>query len=266
MSEGSARSSIGCPAAPRRYPLVTIITVVYNARDLLVKTIEAVSQMAYPEIEHIIIDGASTDGTQDVLERYKHCISRGISEPDHGIYDAMNKGISLATGEYLWFLNAGDVPATSNVLDVMTSLEWVPDYVYGDTNLVRPDGTVLKLVRAPSRLDWRGMVNGMQVSHQSFIVRRSLAPFYDLRYRYIADQKWIVEILRVSGAGLRLKCPLSDYLLGGLSHRRFGCFVIEKIRYSFSEMALASAVWITIKDIAKAGKFYLGSVVRPRGL
>ena len=244
------------------FPRVSIITVVYNARDLLAITIEAVSRMTYPAIEYIIIDGASTDGTLNVIERYRHRIASVVSEKDRGIYEAMNKGIGLATGEYLWFINAGDTPATPEVLDDLLSGTDSPDYVYGHTNLLGFDGTVTKMARAPSRLDWRAMTHGMQVSHQSFIARREIAPLFDLRYRYIADQKWIVDILRASRCGLFAPRALSNYLMGGLSHQQYGRCVTEKIRYSFAELGWPYAVWITLEDLVKAAKFYLAGIVR----
>lgn len=243
-------------------PLVSIITVVYNAGELVAPTIEAVAGLDYPAIEHIVVDGASTDGTLGVIGRYRGKIARLLSEPDHGIYDAMNKGIALATGEYLWFLNAGDTPATANALNGLLRGEDKPDYIFGDTRLIEDDGTLRKLVRAPARLDWRAMTHGMQVSHQSFIARRAIAPMYDLRYRYIADQKWIIDILKASGQGLRVRQPLSNYLLGGLSYRRFGRFVAEKIRYSFAELHWARALWVSAEDIVKAAKFYAVRSVR----
>lgn len=244
------------------WPKVSVITVVYNAVQLLPGTIEAVLGMNYPNLEYLIIDGGSTDGTLAAIDRERHRIARVVSEQDTGIYDAMNKGIALAQGDYLWFLNAGDKPATPDVLNQLFGSGLRPDYVFGNTNLVDAVGTVLNVARAPATLHWRAMARGMQVSHQSFLVRRGIAPRYDLQYRYIADQKWIIDILRATNAGLNANAVLSSYLLGGLSHTLFSRFVKEKIRYSFAELGWARAALITMEDLLKAGKFYISTARR----
>ena len=243
-------------------PKVTVITVTYNPGPLLEPTIRAVLDLRYPSLEYIVVDGGSKDGTHDVLSRYKTRISRIIIEPDEGIYDAMNKALRLAIGEYVWFLNAGDTPGDPDVLTPLVSATPAPDFVFGDTRLVREDGTVVKTTRAPQQLDWQTMIHGMRVSHQSFLPRRALADAYDRRYDYIADQKWIVDILRRAGPGLRLQRPLSNYLMGGLSHTKFNQCVVEKIRYSFADLSLLKAVPITLRDLYNALRFHAGATWR----
>lgn len=250
------------PAGTAPAPRVTVITVTYNAGVLLEQTMSAVLALRYPAIEYIVIDGGSTDGTLALLDRHRRSISHVVSEPDNGIYDAMNKGLRLASGDFIWFLNAGDTPCHPDVLAPLLRADPLPDYVFSDTRLVHADGKLANIARAPDQIDWRVMSRGMLVSHQSFLPRRSLAPLYDLRYRYIADQKWVVDILRHCRAGLRLDAPLSNYLLGGLSHRRFSRFVAEKIRYSFTDLTWAQAVPITLRDLLNAARFYLVQVFR----
>ena len=87
---------------------LSIITIVYNNKDNLIKTIKSVREQTYKNIEYIIVDGGSTDGTVDVIKQNPDLIAKYITEPDDGIYDAMNKGLKLATGDYLWFMNSGD--------------------------------------------------------------------------------------------------------------------------------------------------------------
>ncbi|MBX9716163.1 MAG: glycosyltransferase, partial [Burkholderiaceae bacterium] len=222
-------------------PKVTVITVAYNPGPLLEPTIIGVLGLSYPALEYIVIDGGSEDGTQAVLARYRDRISHIVSEPDEGIYDAMNKGMQLASGDYLWFLNAGDTPGDSTVLAPLLAAQPAPDFIYGDTRLVRKDGSVVKITRSPAELDWQTMSHGMRVSHQSFLPRRGLAKAYDRKYSYIADQKWVVDILRQAALGLRLQRPMSNYLIGGVSQTRFNQCVVEKIRYSFTDLGLARA-------------------------
>ncbi|MXO95858.1 glycosyltransferase [Erythrobacter aquimaris] len=242
-------------------PRVSIITVVFNARELLRQTINAIDDLDYPNLEHIIIDGGSTDGTVDILCSNRMISVRSVSEPDHGIYDAMNKGIQLASGEYVWFLNAGDTPAAADVLNKLRSGQ-SPDVLYGDTNLIDEGGHLVNVAEAPQLLSSEKMAWGMRVSHQSIILRRSIVPFYDLRYSFIADQKWVIDSLKRADVCLYTDSPLSNYLLGGLSQREYGRFWLEKVSYSFNELSLILACSVTIKDVFSATRFYLGSYFR----
>ena len=128
------------------YPKVSIITVVYNGIEFLEETIKSVIAQTYPNIEYIIVDGGSKDGTLDIIKKYEAHISKWISEPDKGIYDAMNKGIDLATGDWQNFLNAGDSFVDNNVLEKIftTNLENIT-LVYGDIIAIRENGQKLNV-------------------------------------------------------------------------------------------------------------------------
>ena len=121
--------------------LVTIITVVRNGERTIEDAIDSVRSQAYPRIEHIVIDGASTDGTAAILKRREGDVAAWISEPDRGIYDAMNKGLSRASGEIVGFLNADDLYADTQVIDrVVEEFRKEPvGIVYGDLIIVSPD-------------------------------------------------------------------------------------------------------------------------------
>lgn len=211
---------------------VSVITVVWNAAAELERTLSNLAALdrSAAELEVVVIDGASTDGTPEVMERYRDLISYGVSEPDGGLYDAMNKGIRAATGDYLWFVNAGDTVYDAEVLtkifgpDSPLAADGPADIYYGETVVVAPEGEILGLrkKRLPERgLTWRSLERGMVVCHQSFIVRRSVAPLYDTqRYTLAADIDWVIECLKrassVKDTGLILSC----FTTGGVSTRR----------------------------------------------
>lgn len=176
-------------------PVVSIITVVYNAQGPLAKTMRSVREQKarYPHIEYIVVDGASKDGTLEVINQNEDIVSRWISEPDKGIYDAMNKGLGMASGDFVWFLNAGDFIYSDRFLEQAFARD-VPsdatpdgraDVYYGQTQLVdddwKPAG--MRRLRAPEKLTPRSFRMGMLVCHQSVLVRRALAEPYDMRYR-----------------------------------------------------------------------------------
>ncbi len=114
------RSSVATEKRLQTKPLVSIITVVYNAEEYLEETIQSVIGQTFKNIEYIIIDGGSTDGTFDIIKKYEHAIDYYISEKDEGIYDAMNKGIEAANGEWINFMNGGDTFHNSNVLQSLS--------------------------------------------------------------------------------------------------------------------------------------------------
>ena len=132
-------------------PKFSVITVTYNAAAVLEDTIQSVILQTYHHVEYIIVDGASKDGTLAIVDRYRDRIARVVSEPDKGLYDAMNKGIELATGDYLCFLNAGDSFHEDDTLQQMvhtlsTQAE-LPDVLYGETELVDQEGHFIRMRR-----------------------------------------------------------------------------------------------------------------------
>jgi glycosyltransferase involved in cell wall biosynthesis len=207
-------------------PKLTIITVVYNGAPLLEGTIQSVAAQKAGAWEYLIIDGASTDGTLDMIQQYASTITRWISEPDRGLYDAMNKGLSMARGEFVWFLNAGDHLASPDTLEqVIPLLAADTDVVYGEVMLVdedrQPLGTRSEITaqRLPEKLDWQSLRRGMVVCHQAFIARRSIAPTY-IDGNLTADIDWVIRILKKSRKVVHSHLTLADYLTGGVSKQR----------------------------------------------
>ena len=179
----------------------SIITVAYNASQVLKKTILSVINQTYNPIEYIIIDGGSSDGTVDLIRQYQSGLHYWISEPDKGIYDAMNKGLRVATGDYVWFLNAGDTLQHHHIVsDVALKTEQAgqPDILYGETDLMDSVGRVFakRRLKTPRNLTWKSFRMGMLVCHQAFIVKRSIVPAYDTQYRFSADFDWCIRCLK----------------------------------------------------------------------
>ena len=205
-----------------KHPKFSIITVTYNAASVLEDTIQSVITQTYKNVEYIIVDGDSSDRTLEIANKYKehiHCI---ISEPDKGLYDAMNKGIKKATGDYLCFLNAGDELHEDDTLQLMVhsiTERDLPDVLYGETAIVDEEGHFLRMRRlsTPEELNWKSFKKGMVVCHQAFFARRALVPLYDMQYRFSADFDWCIKIMKKSTILHNTHLTLIDYLNEGVT-------------------------------------------------
>lgn len=183
---------------------ISIITVTYNAASVLKRTLDSVKAQSWQQIEHLIIDGASKDETISMAETYKaQCPYEVVvlSEPDKGLYDAMNKGLRLATGDYLVFLNAGDTLHAADTLEtIVRSAQPLPGVLYGDTAITDEQGNFLHLrrLRPPKKLSWKSFRQGMLVCHQAFYALTDIAKNlpYDPRYRYSADVDWCIRVMK----------------------------------------------------------------------
>ncbi len=204
-------------------PKFTIITITYNAARWLERTVVSILSQSYPNIEYLIIDGGSKDGTVDIIKQYAPGIAYWVSEPDKGLYDAMNKGLKQATGDYVWFINAGDtLQSAATVQRIAMKIgkrSSLPDIIYGETSIVDADGKPLGMrrLKTPKQLTWKSFRMGMLVCHQSFIAKRTIAPEYDLQYRLSADYDWCIRCLKQAKSIYNTKMILSNYLEEGLS-------------------------------------------------
>lgn len=227
-------------------PTLSVITVCYNARDALRRTLVSVLAQTYPHIEYIVIDGASTDGTAALIKEWAGCIDQVVSEPDDGIYDAMNKGLKRASGTYLCFLNAGDTfPSSLTVAKALDGIDTdLPGVIYGQTNIVDADGIFLhpRHHTAPAQLTYDSFRRGMLVCHQSFYVRRDLAPLYDTRYRYSADYDWCLRVLRTSPANHYTGTVLTNYLSEGVTTQNRWPSLRERFRIMVRHYGFFGAV------------------------
>ena len=212
-------------------PLFSIITITFNAASTLPPTLRSVAEQTFTNYEYIVVDGASRDNTVALVEASQLPV-RMVSEPDKGLYDAMNKGLKMATGEYLIFLNAGDSFHTPDTLQRVAEAIGTnrPGVVYGETAIVDANRKFLMMRRlqAPEKLTWRSFKQGMLVCHQAFIARRDIAPQYDLKYRYSADVDWCIRCMKQTDELLNTHLTLIDYLNEGETTRHHRASLKER--------------------------------------
>ena len=240
-------------------PIFSIITVTYNAESTIEATMRSVKQQTFRPIEHIIIDGASKDNTLYIINKYKDDNTKVISEPDKGLYDAMNKGIRLATGTYLCFLNAGDTFHEQDTLEKMVNGAGLsdndkqPEILYGQTAIVDAERHFLRMRHhtAPEVLTWKSFQQGMLVCHQAFFVKRTLAEPYDLQYKYSSDYDWCIRMMKKADVISNTHLILIDYLDEGMTTRHHRASLIERLRimakhYGWGK-ALLMHLWFVIR-------------------
>ena len=190
-------------------PLVSIITIVYNGIRQVEQTIASVLGQTYENIEYIVIDGGSTDGTVEIIKRYQDRIAYWVSEPDNGISDAFNKGINAATGEFVGLLNADDRMSADQVaLGVQALLNSSADYIFGD--LLFHDETGCILYRINGDPDYQRIIDSKmpELCHPTVLARKALYDrigLFDTRYRYAMDYDWLLRLHRNGGRGLYVK-------------------------------------------------------------
>lgn len=189
----------------------------------------SVDGQRFTDYEHLVIDGASSDGTLSIAELSPNTRRIVLSEPDNGIYDAMNRGRALAQGRYLIFLNAGDKfhnDLTLGLIADAIAANDNPGIVYGQTNIVDDHGLLIgpRHLTAPAELTLASFAQGMVVCHQAFVVLNEIAPYYSLKYRFSADYDWCIQCLQHSRHNVGLTdTVLIDYLEGGATaknHRK----------------------------------------------
>lgn len=205
------------PVVRKRSPLVTIITVVRNGGDVLEDTIRSVVEQSYDNIEYIVIDGCSSDGTLDVIRKYDAFIHIHISEKDKGIYDAMNKGIALASGDWINFLNAGDTFANNDVLTDIGFSSRHCDILYGGT--IHTYSMDFTRITEPASTDYR---KTMPFVHQSSFVKTALMKKYmfnDAQFRLIADKYFFLSVANDGATFENVGVIISNCDADGISSR-----------------------------------------------
>lgn len=207
-------------------PLFTIITVTFNAESTISPTLRSIESQTFTDFQYLVVDGLSRDTTLDVVNNAGIKNTDIISEKDSGLYDAMNKGIHNAKGQYLIFLNAGDslhAPDTLQKIADTIKINGYPDITYGQTIIVNSEREKIanRHLTAPENLTFSSFKNGMLVCHQAFIAKRDIAEDYDLQYRYSADYDWCIRCLKKSRKNVYIDDVLIDYLNEGVTTANF---------------------------------------------
>ena len=242
-------------------PKFSIITVTYNAAPVIRPTLDSVQAQTYTNYEYILVDGGSKDDTVAIAKESGIVFAHIISERDKGIYDAMNKGIALATGDYLCFLNAGDAfyaPDTlQTVVDAIAEEKELPEVLYGETAEVDDNRNFVRMRRlqAPKELDWRSFKNGMLVCHQAFYARREIVPMYDLKYRLSADVDWCIKVMKDAKKMVNVNATVVNYLQNGISLQYHRKSLIERFNIMCKHYGLLSTIgrhiWFVMRSFVK---------------
>ena len=228
-------------------PRISIITICYNAASTITRTLRSVSAQTYPNIQYLIIDGASKDNTLELVRELAP-EAEIYSERDKGIYDAMNKGLDRATGDYVWYVNAGDALASPTTVEDLVRAtctgDSLPDVLYGDTRLIDSEDHDLGLrrLRPPHQLDWCSFRAGMLVCHQAFVAKRSISPHYDLRYRFSADVDWCIRVLKEAKTTAFYPEPIALYLNEGTTTANHRASLIERFHVMRHHYGLVTTV------------------------
>jgi glycosyltransferase involved in cell wall biosynthesis len=235
---------------------ISIITVCFNSEKTIFRTIKSVMNQTYPNIEHIFVDGGSTDSTLKIIQSYNYKNKIVISEPDNGIYDAMNKGFYLSSGEVIAFLNSDDFYCYDNVIsDIMESINnpYI-DFVYGDINIINQNG---KIVRFWCSGDLKSYgLDGRQLPHPAFFVKRNVLDLlnipFDTSYHIAADLKQQLLIInKFSKKGFYFKKTLVMMMNGGKSTKNFRAYLSgwrECIR-AYNEVFQFGGIFFTLRKI-----------------
>ena len=206
---------------------ISLITVCYNAESTINRTIESVIAQNFQNVEYIIIDGGSTDSTTRHIDQYKNHVNIFLSEPDKGIYDAMNKGIKLATGDIIGTLNSDDFFASNDVLRSVAEafVQHNPDVVYGDLDYVNDEGNVIRKWRSGQY--FHGMFNwGWMPPHPTFYCRSDLFKqygCYSLEFGSAADYELMLRLMHVNRlTAVYINKVFIKMNIGGISNKNFG--------------------------------------------
>jgi len=205
---------------------VSVITVCLNSSKYLEDAIRSVKEQTYKNIEYIIIDGGSTDGTQEILRRYSNRISKLIVEKDKGVFDAMNKGISLASGEVLYFLNSDDKLYSNNVIENVVNFlieNKEADFIYGDMEVINPADNFSYIERYPDKISKWLFITKTIAQPGSFFKADCFKKcgYFDINYKFAADHDWYLKAIFIKKLkAVHIEDCISVFRLGGLSNDR----------------------------------------------
>ena len=234
----------------RYHPKISIITVCFNASNCIESTIKSVLCQDYFNIEYIVIDGKSTDGTIEIINRYKTKIDVIISESDNGIYDAMNKGLELATGDFVNFLNSGDSFCAENTISYLVqNINNDTKIISGDFKIVKPNGDI-NLINT-KQINWTYLKKDFYACHQAIFINKDVASIYDLSFKIKADYKWVLDALSKTDENqvIKINYPIVNYDSDGFSAQNpfknlFELMKLQRNYFGFTRLILNFDVYI----------------------
>ena len=249
-----------------RPPVISVITIVYNDVNGIEKTISSVLSQTYSHIEYIVIDGGSIDGTLEIIERYNDKIDHWVSGPDKNLYDAMNKGLRSATGDYVLFINSGDeIYHNETLSNIFKSREYA-DVYYGETMMTDSAGnelgvrSKLSTRKLTKNLTADDFLKGMVVSHQSILVKRTIAPDYELHYSCSSDIDWCIKVLKLSRLTVNSHQIISKFLVGGYSQKNMKKCWLERFKILRTHFGMSRTLYAHIVIALRYlfGRYILG--------
>ena len=240
-------------------PTLSIITVVYNNVRDIERTLLSVLNQSYAHIEYIVVDGASSDGTLEIIQRYQDRLSKVVSEKDAGIYDAMNKGLALASGDYVLFMNSGDELYAPDTVENIFATASNIDIYYGETEMYNEAWQSIGKRRhsVPEKFTWKSFRFGMTISHQAIYIRRSLTEPYDRKYQLSADIDWILTAAKKAKTSVKVSGYVAKYLVGGLSKKRHRQSLKERFAIFTKHYGLLPNLFNNLVIAAKLSFYYL---------
>lgn len=246
LSEGGLRTQGYFKKSYPNKPLISVITVVFNGQEFLEETINSVINQTYDNVEYIIIDGSPTDGTADIIKKYEDSVDYWVSEPDDGIYDAMNKGIDLVTGDWINFMNAGDKFYNQNTLQTVFSDFLYDDYavLYGHSKIIYPDRT--RIAKAGNlKTFWQGS----KFRHQSAFISANFHKKhkFNLHRKVAADFEFFYHAYKHKQKFNRLDNTISSAASGGVSDIKRIDAILES--------------WSIVEKNAKINCYYIGRIL-----
>lgn len=230
----------------KKNPKISIITVSYNSSKYIERTIKSIINQTYKNLEYIIVDGKSVDNTLDIIEKYKTKIDVLISEPDKNLYDAMNKGIEKSSGEYLIFMNAGDIIKDDKSLESVIKKSNGEDFIYGETRYINEYGKLKKWHKQTpqqNQISYKSFINGMVVCHQSMIIKKKIVQFYDINtWKVSSDIDWSIRTLKKAKSFYHYKDVFCYYLEGGISNKMRKKSIKERFFISIKHFGLCKTI------------------------
>lgn len=211
--------------------ILSIITINYNNKDGLQKTIDSVISQTFKDFEWIIIDGGSTDGSKELIEKYSQHITYWVSEPDKGIYNAMNKGIKVAKGEYLFFLNSGDYLVQPNTINQIFTQSPNTDFINGNLYILKGNKIIRDKGIHSDYITCIDLIRG-NLNHQSTFIKKflfDLYGFYDERYRIVSDWKFFLYTIGIKEHSIKyLNVDVAYFDATGISSKNLNLVKKER--------------------------------------